>query len=158
MTNSTPWDKVILQAQGMKSEVDIFVEKMSHWEREVPKMARTVQEIWSREKNSIQAKIDHLNAEYKKLILFPDTSLDQSAVGRRVYSIKNELDAVRQAYYRATSYLRQADRDAHRKEQEAQDQKSKTDRSAGISFGGYTPGVASPKKKPGSARSGGISL
>lgn len=158
MSKQTAWDTFVLQANLAKLDLEKFLEKMTHWEREVPKMSTMVREIWARERNSLDAKAKHFLSVYEKMILYPDLNLSESAGRSQVTTLRRELDAMHQAYYRATSYLRSADRDAHRKEQEAAQQKEKSDRYAGMSLGGSTPGTPPKKKDLGPGRSGGISL
>lgn len=143
-----------------KNQYDTFVKKMGNWEEQVKKMSRSVQDIWSREKNSLKVKMNEFEKAYQLLLgqYGQKESVTESEIEQARRLLTRQLDTLRQAYMHSTSFLRRADRDAHRKEEEAEKLKAKSDRYAGISLGGGSAAKPSVKKGTNLGRYGGLSI
>lgn len=100
-----------------RTEFDEFMEKLGRWDREVEKMSKDVRAMWGREKNLLQEKIKDFNREFHQLLSLQDAPLNQSRVVIERRRVRRDMGDLREAYFRATSRIRNADRTGRQKEE-----------------------------------------
>lgn len=93
-----------------KGEFDVFIEKMGHWEGQVEKMSDSIKSIWESEKNLLNHKIQSFDSEYKRLIGVLGAGLTERELIRFRSRIRQDLNSLKENYYRSTSILRSAER------------------------------------------------
>lgn len=109
-----------------RTEFDEFMEKINRWDKEAEKMSADARAIWGREKNLLREKIKDFNRKYHQLMGLKDKEAESYVfdLGEERRLVRRCMSDLREAYFRATSRIRHADRAGHQKEQAAQKKSS----------------------------------